>query len=154
MRYANRVGNRTPKSEESSYREIFDESGKLIAVFFDFHTEATESGFLSNANTELQVAVMNKKIGANITSHYHPGFNRSLTSTQEVLIVISGVVIANLFDSDHKFFERIYLSGGMGLHLISGGHGFEIVEEAKMIEIKQGPYAGIRDKVLIPDKTN
>ena len=147
-----RVGNQTPKNEESTHREIFDASGKLIALFFDFHSESSESRFLSNPNTELQVAIMNKKMGASITSHHHHGFNRSLRSTQEVLIVISGVVIANLFDSELKFFERIYLRAGMGLHLISGGHGFEIVEEAKMIEIKQGPYAGTQDKVLIPNE--
>ena len=140
--------------EKNNHREIFDSSGNLIALFFDFHSESSESSFLSNPNTELQVAIMNKKVGANITSHHHPGFNRSLRSTQEVLIVISGVVIANLFDSELKFFERIYLRAGMGLHLVSGGHGFEIVEEAKMIEIKQGPYAGTEDKVLIPDVGN
>ena len=27
-----------------------------------------------------------------------------------------------------------------------GGHGFEVLEELEMIEVKQGPYAGDRDK--------
>ena len=30
--------------------------------------------------------------------------------------------------------------------LIEGGHGFEVLEEIEMVEVKQGPYAGERDK--------
>jgi hypothetical protein len=30
--------------------------------------------------------------------------------------------------------------------LIQGGHGFEVLEELEMIEVKQGPYAGEGDK--------
>ncbi len=30
--------------------------------------------------------------------------------------------------------------------LAYGGHGFEILEDAEMIEVKQGPYAGDMDK--------
>ena len=30
--------------------------------------------------------------------------------------------------------------------LIEGGHGFEVIEDVEMIEVKQGPYAGEQDK--------
>jgi hypothetical protein len=30
--------------------------------------------------------------------------------------------------------------------LITGGHGFEVLEALEMIEIKQGPYVGEQDK--------
>jgi hypothetical protein len=30
--------------------------------------------------------------------------------------------------------------------LATGGHGFEVLEEIEMIEVKQGPYAGDQDK--------
>ncbi len=30
--------------------------------------------------------------------------------------------------------------------LITGGHGFEVLEEIEMIEVKQGPYSGEDDK--------
>ena len=30
--------------------------------------------------------------------------------------------------------------------LIQGGHGFEVLEEVEMIEVKQGPYVGEQDK--------
>jgi hypothetical protein len=31
--------------------------------------------------------------------------------------------------------------------LVSGGHGFEMLEETEMIEVKQGPYTGDADKI-------
>jgi hypothetical protein len=40
--------------------------------------------------------------------------------------------------------------------LISGGHGFEVLEELNMVEVKQGPYAGDADKTrfvaVLPEK--
>ncbi|MHC5596178.1 MAG: hypothetical protein ACYTXC_09515 [Nostoc sp.] len=30
--------------------------------------------------------------------------------------------------------------------LVTGGHGFEVLEEIEMIEVKQGPYVGEQDK--------
>jgi hypothetical protein len=30
--------------------------------------------------------------------------------------------------------------------LASGGHGFEALEELEMVEVKQGPYVGDKDK--------
>ena len=31
--------------------------------------------------------------------------------------------------------------------LASGGHGFKMIEDSEIIEVKQGPYAGELDKV-------
>jgi hypothetical protein len=30
--------------------------------------------------------------------------------------------------------------------LSAGGHGFEVIEDVEMIEVKQGPYQGEADK--------
>ena len=31
--------------------------------------------------------------------------------------------------------------------LITGAHGFKVLEKLEMIEIKQGPFAGDKDKI-------
>jgi mannose-6-phosphate isomerase-like protein (cupin superfamily) len=36
--------------------------------------------------------------------------------------------------------------------LVKGGHGFEVLEELEMIEVKQGPYAGDQDKTRFVGK--
>ena len=42
------------------------------------------------------------------------------------------------------------LGPGDVILLISGGHGFEVLEELNMVEVKQGPYAGETDKTRFP----
>ena len=42
--------------------------------------------------------------------------------------------------------SRRILQGGDVILLATGGHGFEVLEEIEMIEVKQGPYAGDQDK--------
>jgi hypothetical protein len=38
------------------------------------------------------------------------------------------------------------LETGDVILLVSGGHGFEMLEDSEMIEVKQGPYTGDSDK--------
>ena len=42
--------------------------------------------------------------------------------------------------------ESRVIGPGDVILLISGGHGFEVLEEIEMVEVKQGPYAGEMDK--------
>ena len=39
------------------------------------------------------------------------------------------------------------LNKGDVIILMRGGHGFHVIEEVEMIEVKQGPYIGQNDKV-------
>jgi len=44
------------------------------------------------------------------------------------------------------YIESRELNTGDVILLMTGGHGFEMLEETEMIEVKQGPYAGDQDK--------
>ena len=44
--------------------------------------------------------------------------------------------------------EGMITSSPFFILLATGGHGFEVLEEIEMIEVKQGPYAGDEDKTL------
>jgi mannose-6-phosphate isomerase-like protein (cupin superfamily) len=39
------------------------------------------------------------------------------------------------------------LEAGDVILLIKGGHGFKVLEDLEMFEVKQGPYAGDEDKI-------
>ena len=66
--------------------------------------------------------------------------------TQEVLLIRKGKLRVDFFDSNRQYQESAVLQTGDIILLASGGHGFEMLEETEMIEIKQGPYAGEDDK--------
>ena len=42
---------------------------------------------------------------------------------------------------------KLELKAGDSLLLTGGGHGFDVLEECQLIEVKQGPYLGMDDKV-------
>ncbi len=65
---------------------------------------------------------------------------------QEVLFIRKGRLRVDFYDADQRYLESRILHPGDVILLIQGGHGFEVLEEVEMIEVKQGPYVGERDK--------
>lgn len=57
-----------------------------------------------------------------------------------------GELRVDFYDDDRTYIESRILEGGDVILLASGGHGFEVLEEIEMLEVKQGPYAGDKDK--------
>lgn len=66
--------------------------------------------------------------------------------TQEVLFIKKGILRVDFYDEYEDYLESKDLHAGDIILLISGGHGFQVLEEVEMIEVKQGPYAGENDK--------
>jgi uncharacterized protein YjlB len=72
---------------------------------------------------------------------------REVTLTQEVLLIKKGRVRVDLYGSNLHYVTSRTLGPGDVILLSAGGHGFEILEDAAFIEVKQGPYMGDHDKV-------
>lgn len=74
---------------------------------------------------------------------------RELTA-QESWVVISGRVRATFYDTDDSVIESVELSSGDVSVSLAGGHGYEILEDSRVLEFKTGPYLGqALDKVFI-----
>src|ERR1019366_8661664 len=58
----------------------------------------------------------------------------------------------DFFDEQEKYLESRELKAGDVILLVKGGHGFEVLEELEMIEVKQVPYAGDQDKTRFVGK--
>ena len=67
--------------------------------------------------------------------------------TQEVLFIKKGKLRIDFYDEERKYLESRILKAGDSILLASGGHGLEVLEEVEMIEVKQGPYIGEKDKI-------
>ncbi len=82
-----------------------------------------------------------------LKAHVHIPRKRITSHLQECFIVLKGKVRVDLFGPDKKFFKRIYLKTGELFFAFGGGHGFKMLEDAEMIELKNGPFKD--DKVPI-----
>lgn len=100
-----------------------------------------------------QLAYMNRPKGYRIVPHVHNEVHRDVFLTQEVLFIRSGRVLVDFYDQQRRHVTDIVLEKGDVILLAAGGHGFTMLEAAEMIEVKQGPYAGDKDKTRFDSAT-
>ena len=93
-----------------------------------------------------QLAYMNRPRGYKITPHVHNPVERQVQYTKEVLFIKSGKVRVDFYRDDQSYTESRILEQGDVILLAYGGHGFVMLDDAEIIEVKQGPYAGEADK--------
>ena len=81
-----------------------------------------------------------------IQPHLH---NKRLTKilyTTEVIILLKGILRVDFYDDKKKYLFSKEISKGDIIMLVSGGHGFKVIKNVEMIEVKQGPYSLSQDK--------
>ena len=103
--------------------------------------------FITPGEYSQQVAYMHHPTGKVIDAHLHNLIHRNVVVTQEVLFIKKGRLRVDFYDNYEDYLESVILGAGDVILLVSGGHGFTVLEEVEMIEVKQGPYSGDNDKV-------
>ena len=119
---------------------------KLLAIIIsnDFNCNGIE--FFTPNDFSQQLAFMHHPKGKTIQPHKHNIIQREVYYTQEVLFIRKGKLRVDFFDEESCYIKSHILGAGDVILLASGGHGFEVIEETEMFEVKQGPYAGEADK--------
>lgn len=119
---------------------------KLLAMIIrnDYVCEGVE--FITPNEYSQQVAYMHHMKGKVIDAHLHNLIHRNVVMTQEVLVIKKGILRVDFYDEYEDYLESRNLYSGDIILLVSGGHGFQVLEEVEMVEVKQGPYAGDQDK--------
>lgn len=103
--------------------------------------------FFTADNDSQQLGYMNRPKGYEIFPHRHNIVQREVHLTQEVLFIKSGKVRVDFYTNTQDYIESRILEQGDVILLADGGHGFYMLEQSEIIEVKQGPYCGERDKV-------
>ena len=120
---------------------------KLLSVIIRANYKSDGIEFFTPDDFSQQLAYMKRPKDYIIPPHVHNAVAREVQFTQEVLYITSGKVRVDFYDDDRNYLQSSVLEKGDVILLAYGGHGFEMIEESEMIEIKQGPYAGEMDKV-------
>jgi len=121
-------------------------NGVLMAVIVAGNFSEPGIHFFTPHELSQQLAYMQHPAGKVIPPHVHTPVPRTVEYTQEVLIIRRGRLRVDFYDEGRRYLESRVLSAGDVILLAVGGHGFEVLEEIEMIEVKQGPYAGEQDK--------
>ena len=125
---------------------------QLIAIVIPHNFSDTGIQFFTPPSFSQQLGYLRHPAGKVIEPHVHNPVPREVYHTQEVLFIKRGKLRVDFYDKTQTYLESHILVAGDIILLASGGHGFEVLEEVEMIEVKQGPYAGDRDKTRFTGK--
>jgi len=126
--------------------KINNSKGQLMAIIISHQFNEKGIHFFTPNEFSQQLAYMNHPKGKIIEPHYHNAVQRNVVFTQEVLIIKKGKLKVDFYDDELNYTESRILEDGDIILLSAGGHGFEVIEDVEMIEVKQGPYQGEADK--------
>jgi mannose-6-phosphate isomerase-like protein (cupin superfamily) len=132
--------------------------GQLCAIIVPASFDERGIQFFTSNQMSQQLASMSYQRGKVIPAHTHNPVMREVLYTQEALFIRKGKVRVDFYTQRREYRSSRVLGAGDVILLISGGHGFEVLEDLNMIEVKQGPYAGDADKTRfaaeLPPKLN
>lgn len=126
--------------------QIYDKNILLAIIIKNDDKDEKGIHFYTPNGFSQQVASMNHPKGHLIEPHFHNKVVREVHYTQEVLIIRKGKLRVDFYNKDCNYIESRILNKDDIIVLVTGGHGFEVIEELEMIEVKQGPYVGENDK--------
>jgi mannose-6-phosphate isomerase-like protein (cupin superfamily) len=119
---------------------------QLLALIIPARYDKPGISFFTPDSFSQQVAYMRHPQGKVIAPHVHNSVPRAVEYTLEVLFLKRGKLRVDFYNNQQEYLESYVLEAGDTVLLTTGGHGFEVLEEIEMIEVKQGPYAGDKDK--------
>lgn len=126
--------------------ETIKHEALVLAIILRRNYQREGIEFLTPNNFSQQLGYMKRPQGYVIAPHVHCPVKREVHYTKEVLFIRSGRLRVDFYDEQKHYLQSSFLEEGDVILLAYGGHGFEMLEECEIIEVKQGPYAGEGDK--------
>lgn len=127
--------------------EQINHNDQILAIIIKATYHKDGISFFTPDSFSQQLGYMNRPEGYLIPPHVHNVVERKVELTQEVLYVKSGKVRVDFYDDDKEYIKSRILTTGDVILLAHGGHGFKMLEQSEMIEVKQGPFCGEMDKI-------
>jgi hypothetical protein len=127
-------------------QSISDDSG-LLAVIIRADFQADGIVFATPNELPQQLGYMKRPAGYEIDPHVHVLKRYDVQYSSETLFIRKGKVRIDFYSEDRQYLSSEILMAGDVVLLSRGGHGFEILEDSEIVEVKQGPYESDNDKI-------
>lgn len=128
------------------HMNIYDKNNNILACIIKWKFKPLKSTFLSDKEMNFQYGVSYYKKNDEIQKHYHNKIKRTIEGTSEVVMIRDGNVIADIYDRENELVMSYTLTSNDIIILIDGGHGFKMLDDAWIFNLKQGPYNEEIDK--------
>ena len=132
--------------------EVIKKDDRILAIIIRSNFQQDGIAFFTPGEFSQQLGYMKRAEGYVIPPHVHNPVIREVTHTNEVLLIKTGRVRVDFYTEEKSYLESRILYSGDVILLAFGGHGFEMLEQSEIIEVKQGPYSGDLDKTRFEAK--
>lgn len=126
--------------------EIIEWQGHQLVYIIRADTLPDKTTFLTPPEFKQQVGFIVYPEGGEIQRHVHVPLERHLVGTSEVLIVKKGRCEIDIYNDNRELVATRELRTGDLMLMVGGGHGFRMLEDTILLEVKQGPYTGLEEK--------
>ncbi|HUF46459.1 MAG TPA: hypothetical protein VMM93_01525 [Vicinamibacterales bacterium] len=126
--------------------EHVQSKGRTLAYVVRTWYAPERTTFPTPSDLPLQLGFVVYAAGSEIARHVHTPIERHLRGTSEVLIVKNGRCWIDIYDDDRELVVSRELRTGDIMLMVGGGHGFRMIEDTTLVEVKQGPYTGLDEK--------
>jgi quercetin dioxygenase-like cupin family protein len=126
--------------------ETIEAGGETIAYVIRASARPERTTFVTPNEATMQAGFVVYPSGGEVPRHVHRPMERSLVGTAESIHVMEGLCEVDLYDSVRRHVTTVTLERGDIIILLAGGHGFRMLEDTVLFEIKQGPYTGLDEK--------
>jgi hypothetical protein len=123
------------------------DNSRLLAVIIRADFEADGIVFATPIELPQQLGFMKRPEGYEIDPHVHVLKRYEVEYSSETLFIRKGKVRIDFYSEEKQYLSSEILTAGDVVLLSRGGHGFEMLEESEIIEVKQGPYESDNDKI-------
>ncbi len=102
--------------------------------------------FFTSINSIQQFGYMKHKKNYVIKPHKHNQRLTKILKTTEVILLLKGSLRVDFYNNKKKYLFSNIINEKDIIMLVHGGHGFKVLKNVEMIEVKQGPYSLASDK--------
>jgi hypothetical protein len=135
---------------EGNAIEEVSADGKTLALIVRAQLNPAETTFITPPEYNMQVGFVVYPSGGVVEAHSHVPLERHLVGTSEVLLVRRGRCQMDVYDDEQALVSTYELGPGDVILMVAGGHGFRMLEDTTLLEVKQGPYTGLEEKIRFP----
>ena len=126
--------------------EHISQGDRCLAIIIRTNFVPRETTFLTPSDYKQQIGFIVYPAGGEVPRHVHRPLQRQLVGTSEVLLVRRGHCVADIYNEERELIASRELREGDVILLVAGGHGFRMLADTVLLEVKQGPYTGIDEK--------
>lgn len=131
--------------------EVVKDKAEELAIIIDKDAFTEGVKFITPEHFPLQCGLLKYKEGESALPHIHPNVRRIINKSQEIIHVKKGRIKLDIFTAKGKLCASKILMAGDTAFFVSGGRGWTALEEAEILEIKQGPFLGKEDKIVLEE---